>query len=91
MAFFSIHRYRLFDDPFGGFFNDQLDIFDPCNKSNYGKNLATTSRPPNAEQYRIQLNVTDFNPETIKTKVEDRKVIVEAKQEDRQPNSAYNI
>ncbi|CAF4182022.1 unnamed protein product [Rotaria sp. Silwood2] len=91
MAFFSIHRYRLFDDLFDGFFNDQLDFFDPCNKSNDGKNLATTSRPPNAEKYRVQLNVTDFNPEIIKIKVEDRKVIVEAKQEDRQPNNSKRL
>ena len=29
MAYFPIHRYRLFDDPFDRFFGDQLDFFDP--------------------------------------------------------------
>ena len=29
MAFFPIHRYRVFDDPFDRFFGDQLDFFDP--------------------------------------------------------------
>ncbi|CAF4942277.1 unnamed protein product, partial [Rotaria sp. Silwood1] len=40
---------------------------------------------------RVQLNVAGFNPETIKTKVDGRKVIVEAKQEDRQSDGDYNI
>ncbi|CAF0863526.1 unnamed protein product [Rotaria sp. Silwood1] len=122
MAFFPIHHYRLFDDPFDRFFGDQLDFFDPWydfdtfpsalairpnafrwinephrlthssnNKSNDGKSLIPTSRSPNAEKYRVQLNVAGFNPETIKTKVDGRKVIVEAKQEDRQPDGDYNI
>ncbi|CAF1181069.1 unnamed protein product [Rotaria sordida] len=50
-----------------------------------------TSRSPTAEKFRVQLNVAGFNPDTIKTKVEGRKVIVEAKQEDRQPDGDYNI
>ncbi|CAF2989555.1 unnamed protein product [Rotaria sp. Silwood2] len=61
------------------------------NKSNDGKNLTPTSRSPNAEKYRVQLNIAGFNPETITTKVEGRKVIVEAKQEDRQPDGDFNI
>lgn len=48
-------------------------------------------RAPNQEKFRVQLNVAGFNPETIKTKVEGRKIIVEAKQEDRQPDGDYNI
>ncbi|CAF4301391.1 unnamed protein product [Rotaria sp. Silwood2] len=56
-----------------------------------GKTLTPTIRSPNAEKYRVQLNVAGFNPETIKTKTEGRKVIVEAKQEDRQPDGDYNI
>ncbi|CAF2338919.1 unnamed protein product [Rotaria sp. Silwood2] len=35
--------------------------------------------------------LTDFNSETIKTKVKSRKVIVEAKKEDREPDGDYNI
>jgi len=44
-----------------------------------------------SEKFRVQLNVAGFNPETINTKVEGRKVIVEAIQEDRQPGGDYNI
>ncbi|CAF1589032.1 unnamed protein product, partial [Rotaria sordida] len=58
---------------------------------NDGKNLTPISRSSNAEKYRVQLNVAGFDPETIRTKVEGRKVIVEAKQEDRQPDDDYNI
>jgi HSP20 family molecular chaperone IbpA len=50
-----------------------------------------TSGAPLPEKFRVQLNVAGFNPETIKTKVEGRKVIVEAKQEDRQKDGDYNI
>ncbi|CAF4952865.1 unnamed protein product, partial [Rotaria magnacalcarata] len=45
---------------------------------------------PHAEKFRVQLNVAGFNPESIKTKVEGRKVIVEAKQEDRQPDGDFH-
>jgi len=48
-------------------------------------------RAPQSEKFRVQLNVAGFNPETIKTHVEGRKVIVEAKQEERQPDGDYNI
>jgi len=46
---------------------------------------------PHSEKFRVQLNVAGFNPETIKTHVEGRKVIVEAKQEERQPDGDFNI
>ncbi|CAF1548100.1 unnamed protein product, partial [Rotaria sp. Silwood1] len=46
---------------------------------------------PNLEKFRVQLNAAGFNPETIKTRVEGGKVIVEAKQEERQPDGDYNI
>ena len=46
---------------------------------------------PYAEKFRVQLNVAGFNPASIKTKVEGRKVIVEAKQEDRQPDGDFHI
>ncbi|CAF2514069.1 unnamed protein product [Rotaria sp. Silwood2] len=61
------------------------------NKSDGGNYLTSASRSPNAEKYRVQLNVAGFNPETIKTNVEGRNVIVEAKQEDRQADGDYNI
>ncbi|CAF0909895.1 unnamed protein product [Rotaria sordida] len=50
-----------------------------------------TSSTPHAEKFRVQLNVAGFNPEAIKTKVEGRKVVVEAKQEDRQADGDYNV
>jgi HSP20 family molecular chaperone IbpA len=55
------------------------------------RNVQPSSRAPNAEKFRVQLNVAGFNPETINTKVEGRKVIIEAKQEDRQSDDDYNI
>ncbi|CAF1511273.1 unnamed protein product [Rotaria sp. Silwood1] len=91
MTFFPIHRYRLFDDPVDRFFDDQLDFFDPCNQSNQSKSLIPTLRSPNPEKYCVQFNVAGFNPETIKTKVQGRKVIVEAKQEDRQPDDSKHL
>jgi HSP20 family molecular chaperone IbpA len=54
-------------------------------------NQTGQSSAQRAEKFRVQLNVAGFNPETIKTKVEGRKVIVEAKQEDRQSDDDYNI
>jgi HSP20 family molecular chaperone IbpA len=55
------------------------------------RNVQPSSRAPNAEKFRVQLNVAGFNPETINTKVEGRKVIIEAKQEDRQSDGDYHI
>ena len=46
---------------------------------------------PLSEKFRVQLNVAGFNPETINTKVDVRKVIAEAKQEDRQNDDDFNI
>jgi HSP20 family molecular chaperone IbpA len=115
MAFFPIHRYRLFDDPFDRFFGDQLDFFDPWRDldtfptalsirpnafrwvnqpqrlTHGSRSVAPSSSAPQAEKFRVQLNVAGFNPETIKTKVEGRKVIVEANQEDRQADGDFNI
>jgi HSP20 family molecular chaperone IbpA len=56
-----------------------------------GRQADQASRAPHSQKFRVQLNVAGFNPETINTKVEGRKVIVEAKQEDRQPDGDYNI
>lgn len=48
-------------------------------------------RSPHSEKFRVQVNVAGFNPETIRTRVEGRKVIVEAKQEDRRPDGDFHI
>jgi HSP20 family molecular chaperone IbpA len=131
MSHFPITHYRVFNDPYDRFFNDQLHLFDPwrdfdtfpaalstspssfrwinqpsrisrlsssfhttSDNSNNGATLipVTPSAPPAlSEKFRVQLNVAGFNPETIKTRVEGRKVIVEAKQEDRQGEGDYSI
>jgi HSP20 family molecular chaperone IbpA len=62
-----------------------------ANSAGKTKNADQTSRAPNSEKFRVQLNVAGFKPETIKTKVEGRKIIIEAKQEDRQPDGDYHI
>jgi HSP20 family molecular chaperone IbpA len=53
--------------------------------------VTNISSPALSEKFRVQLNVAGFNPETIKTRVEGRKVIVDAKQEDRQGNGDYSV
>lgn len=63
----------------------------PRNKSSEGKLVGTSSKAAISEKFRVQLNVAGFNPETINTKVEGRKVIIEAKQEDREPDGDYSI
>jgi HSP20 family molecular chaperone IbpA len=45
---------------------------------------------PQTEKFRVQLNVAGFSPETIKTRVDGRKVIVEAKQEERKPGGDFS-
>jgi HSP20 family molecular chaperone IbpA len=52
---------------------------------------ANASLPALSEKFRVQLNVAGFNPETIKTRIDGRKVIVEAKQEDRQNEGDFSI
>ncbi|CAF2694412.1 unnamed protein product [Rotaria sp. Silwood2] len=44
-----------------------------------------------SEKFRVQLNVAGFDPKSVKTHVEGRKVIVEAKQEDREPDGDFHI
>ena len=67
------------------------------NNMNTGNSLipistsSTLARPALSEKFRVQLNVAGFNPETIRTRVEGRKVIVEAKQEDRQGEGDYSV
>ena len=53
--------------------------------------VANTLLPALSEKFRVQLNVAGFNPETIRTRVEGRKVIVEAKQEDRHGDGDFNV
>ncbi len=53
--------------------------------------VTTSITPVLSEKFRVQLNVAGFNPETIQTKVEQGKIIVEAKQEDRQADGDYHI
>jgi len=55
------------------------------------RSVEPSSPAPHSEKFRVQLNVAGFNPETINTKVDGRKVIVEAKQEDRQSDGDYNV
>ncbi|UJR21304.1 hypothetical protein I4U23_024394 [Adineta vaga] len=50
-----------------------------------------TARVTNLEKFRVQYNVAGFNLETMKTRVEGKKIIIEAKQEDRQPDGDYSI
>lgn len=62
--------------------------------SNNGNTLIpvnTSISPAISEKFRVQLNVAGFNPESIKTRVEGRKVIVEAKQEERHGEGDYSI
>ena len=65
------------------------------NSTNGGNTLipvtTTVTTPALSEKFRVQLNVAGFNPETIRTRVEGRRVIVEAKQEDRQGDGDYSI
>ena len=106
MALFPIHRYRVYDDPFDRFFGDQLDFFDPWRDlDTFPTALAIrpnafrwvnqpqrlTHQNSHSEKFRVQLNVAGFNPETINTKVEGRKVIIEAKQEDQQDDGDFHV
>jgi len=105
MALFPTRHYRHHDDPFDRFFGEQLDLFDPWRDfDTFPTALSmmpnefrwineplrpTTTRLP-SEKFRVQLNVAGFNPQTIKTRVDGRKVIVEAKQEERQPSGDFS-
>jgi len=105
MSRFPLRHYRHHDDPFDRFFGEQLDLFDPWRDfDTFPTALSmmpnefrwineplrpTTTRLP-SEKFRVQLNVAGFNPESIKTRVDGRKVIVEAKQEEKQPNGDFS-
>ncbi|CAF4398312.1 unnamed protein product [Rotaria sp. Silwood2] len=66
-------------------------VNEPLRLTHHGHSAQPTSVQPHAEKFRVQLNVAGFNPESIKTKVDGRKVIVEARQEDRQPDGDFNV
>lgn len=53
--------------------------------------VVNTTLPALSEKFRVQLNVAGFNPDTIRTRVEGRKVIVEAKQEDRHGDGDFSV
>jgi len=44
---------------------------------------SSKTRPAQSEKCRFQLNVAGFNPDSIKTRIDGKKLLVEAKQEDR--------
>lgn len=71
--------------------NEPLRLTHSTSNAHNGRSHQHSLLAPHSEKFRVQLNVAGFNPETIKTRVEGRKVIVEAKQEDRQPDGDYNI
>ncbi|UJR28145.1 hypothetical protein I4U23_009400 [Adineta vaga] len=66
-------------------------VNEPLRLTNENRRTEPTSSVPHAEKFRVQLNVAGFNPETIKTRVDGRKVIVEAKQEDRQSDGDFSL
>ena len=53
--------------------------------------IPSTPSPALSEKFRVQLNVAGFKPETIQTRVDGRKVVVEAKQEERHPTGDYSV
>jgi len=57
----------------------------------HGHHLQQRPQKPHDYKHRIQLNVAGFDPQTIQTKVENGKVIVEGKQEERQDDGDFNI
>ncbi|CAF4398322.1 unnamed protein product [Rotaria sp. Silwood2] len=66
-------------------------VNEPSRLTHHHHAAQPASSKPHPQKFRVQLNVAGFNPEAIKTKVEGRKVIVEARQEDRQEDGDFNI
>lgn len=50
-----------------------------------------TTPVPHPEKFRVQLNIAGFSPDSVKARVEGRKVIIEAKHEDRQPDGDFSV
>lgn len=46
---------------------------------------------PTTEKFRFEINVAGFNPDTVKTHVEGDKVVVEAKQEEKNHDGDYAL
>lgn len=105
MAFLPIYRYRVFDDPLQQALANQLDFFDPWLDYNSTRMILPnafrwineplclarkrlTSRLK--DHFRVQINIDGFNPESIQTKVEGKKLIVLAKYEDRQKDGDFD-
>ena len=53
------------------------------------KSVDFTSPAKNAEKFRVQVDVTGFQPENIRTQVEGRQIVVEARHEDRENEGNY--
>lgn len=51
----------------------------------------TSSNPTPTEKFRIEFNADGFRPETIKTYIENGKLFVQARQEDRQSSDDYAL
>ncbi|CAF3836116.1 unnamed protein product [Adineta steineri] len=62
-----------------------------ANAGNSLLSIPIATVPAASEKFRVQLNVAGFNPDTIKTRVEDRRVIVEGKHEERQGNGDFSV
>ncbi|CAF0843579.1 unnamed protein product [Rotaria sp. Silwood1] len=104
MAFLPIHRYRV-NDPFRQLFGNQLEFFDPWQDYNatqatvsnafrwINEPLCLTRKRLKSrlkDKFRIQLNVDGFNQDTIQTQIEGKKLVVQAKYDDRQINGDFN-
>ena len=75
--------------------NEPQTLADPrLTGQKHGHHLQQQQRrpqKPHDHKHRVQLNVAGFDPQTIQTKVENGKVIVEGKQEERQEDGDFNI
>ncbi|CAF0787819.1 unnamed protein product [Rotaria sordida] len=105
MAFLPIHRYRVFNDPFQQLFGNPLDFFDPWGDYNTTQLIVPNAfrwineplclarrrlKPRLKEKFRIQLNVDGFNQDTIQTQIDGKKLVVQAKYDDRQGDGDFN-
>ena len=51
--------------------------------TNDDKPRQPTRQPTNSKKFRLQLNITGYDPQTISSRIDGQRVIVEGKQEDR--------
>jgi HSP20 family molecular chaperone IbpA len=66
-------------------------VYHSTNTTNTVTNIPVKLSPPPLERFRVQLDVTGFTPESIRTRIEGQRIIVEAKQEDRQAFGDFNL